>query len=75
MSTEQKEAVIKKTRKPRTRKPAEELITPKQAQANYRADPGKLSRARACNRACYYKRKAKIQAMEKYIKDNNITIE
>jgi len=75
MSTDQKEITVKKTRKPRTRKPASELVTAKQAQANYRADPQKLARARACNRACYYKRKAKIQAMEKYIKDNNITIE
>lgn len=74
MSTEQKEITVKKTRKPRTRKPVSELITPKQAQANYRANPEKLAKARACNRACYYKRKAKIQAMEKYIKDNNIAI-
>jgi len=69
-----KETIVKKARKPRTRKPESELVTPKQAQLKYRSDPEKLARARACNKACYYKRKAKIDAMKKYIKDNNIII-
>ena len=58
----------------RPRVDPEKKISNAEAQRRYRSDPIKRERARLCSERSRIKRRERIAAIEKYIKDNDIVL-